>query len=818
MTTTVTTKVEKATNLVSTSNLIYVRPMDINITASLLKPNTKMYAFFGGVSIDAHVKPFGGQLGDGLITDVNGNLKATFTVPSMTFTTGEKELLLLDTPIYGADTQTGAAVVKAKATFSSSGTIETYQTTETTIITTTKVVPPPNYDPLAQSFFTYGVSGGCYITSIDLFFFSKDVGANVLPAWVEIREMVNGYPCPNLAAPHAISIVNAEDINIYSQGSTPVATKFKFDKLVYLKQDSDYCFVVRSNSNRYNIWTSKLGEVSNETGKVVFDQPYMGSLFKSENNITWTAEQTEDIKFVLYKAEFDTGVESNIVLSMEPNMVSMETEYITTIQDSNIVVVEFPFKHGQTVGSKLDLVFDENGIFNGIPAASLTGEREVKNIISEYILAFESGDVATSSGRIFTGGNIKAISVTNQGSGYDDNNPPAVNISGSIGLGAQAKAIVRNGKLVDIVVTNEGSGYFGDVSVSIGSGNATAKAITTPKFLVNTNRIYHNFKPVIDRTVPNGTMVGAKLTTTYGEYEGGNLISYDITNRKIYDVAIDNLNKLDSNLLIASKTNEQLMMGGNKSTLLEVKLKSNNKNVSPVIDLKNSRVVLRTNSINNQKSENIKSTNSSGIVLTGVDSGVKVINGGSGYSSAPLVEITGTGTGATAIATISGGQVVSVNVTNGGSGYYGIARVRFVGGNPTNVATGIVVLSDYNSELKTGFGNALTRYVSKKQTLNNVASGVRVYVTAFSNASSSFEVYMKTSLSTSEFNHDEQEWQLLKCDIDRNKSRNSGEYLEYEFYTDNIDAFDVYSLKFVLRTTTPWEPPVINNYRAILVA
>lgn len=821
MTTTVTTRVEKTTNLVSSTSLIYIRPIDISISASLLKPNTRMYAFFGGVSIDAHVRSVEGQLGDSLITDADGNLQAVFTVPSMTFTTGEKELLLLDTPVYDADTQAGAAVVKARATFSSNGTLETYQTTETTIITTTTVVPPPppNYDPLAQSFFTYGIPGGCYISSIDLFFFTKDMGVSAMPAWVEIREMVNGYPGPDLVAAHAISIVKAEDINIYSQGDTPVPTKFKFDKLVYLRPDADYCFIVRSNSNKYNIWTSKIGEISNETGRVVFEQPYMGSLFKSENNITWTAEQTEDIKFVMYRAEFDTNVETNLVFSMEPNYVSMESEYFTTIEDTDSVMIQFPFKHGQTLGSKVQLVVDEAGTYNGIPGEGLNGKREVISVISEYILGIKAGGVATSSGKIYTGGNIKAISVVNQGGGYDDNNPPSVTISADNGTDAQARAIVRNGKLVDIIVTNEGSGYFGAADVVIGSGTASGRAITAPKFLVNTNRVYHTFKPIIDHRVPEGTEVSAKLSTTYAEYEGGNLISYDITNRKVYDVTIDTINKLDSNLLLASRSNEQLMMGGNNSAVLEVKLKTNNKNVSPVIDLNNSRIILRTNSINDQKSENIKSVNSSGSVLTGTNTGVKVIDGGAGYTSAPTVEITGSGTGATAVATISGDQVVSVQVTDGGSGYYGNAYVRFTGGGtPTSIATGIVVLSDYNSELKTGYGNALTRYISKKQTLNTVASSIRVYATAFSNASSSFEVYVKTSLSTGEARHADQEWQLLTCNVDRNKSRNSNEYLEYEFYKDGIDGFDVYSLKFVLRTKTPWEPPVINNYRAIILA
>jgi hypothetical protein len=60
---------------------------------------------------------------------------------------------------------------------------------------------------------------------------------------------------------------------------------------------------------------------------------------------------------------------------------------------------------------------------------------------------------------------------------------------------------------------------------------------------------------------------------------------------------------------------------------------------------------------------------------------VNVSNGGSGYTGAPLVRIIGVGTGATAIANVSGGVVTSVTVTNGGSGYTTQPAVTFVATN-----------------------------------------------------------------------------------------------------------------------------------------
>ena len=53
-------------------------------------------------------------------------------------------------------------------------------------------------DPLAQTFMvntTDTVDTGCFITKLDLFFQKKD---QELPVWVEIRNVVNGYPVPRL--------------------------------------------------------------------------------------------------------------------------------------------------------------------------------------------------------------------------------------------------------------------------------------------------------------------------------------------------------------------------------------------------------------------------------------------------------------------------------------------------------------------------------------------------------------------------------------------------------------------------------------------
>lgn len=82
-------------------------------------------------------------------------------------------------------------------------------------------------------------------------------------------------------------------------------THFPFEYPVYLQNNTEYAFVVESDSIDYIIWASKLGETEIASQSVVTTQPLLGSVFKSQNVDNWTEDLFEDIKFTLYRAEFD---------------------------------------------------------------------------------------------------------------------------------------------------------------------------------------------------------------------------------------------------------------------------------------------------------------------------------------------------------------------------------------------------------------------------------------------------------------------------------------------------------------------------------
>lgn len=66
--------------------------------------------------------------------------------------------------------------------------------------------------------------------------------------------------------------------------------------------------------------------------------------------------------------------------------------------------------------------------------------------------------------------------------------------------------------------------------------------------------------------------------------------------------------------------------------------------------------------------------------------GVTMTSGGSGYTSAPTVTISGDGSGATGVAILNGGLVSDITITNGGSGYSSPPTVSLTGGGGSGAA------------------------------------------------------------------------------------------------------------------------------------
>jgi len=271
-------------------------------------------------------------LGSTLISNFNGDLHLLFNIPnndSLRFRCGSRELKLVD-----VTTANGAFTSRARANYRAEGILETKQRTvhavrnaelaqepleDNQVITQTseRVVADTGWwDPLAQTFLIEQ-KGGCFLSKVDIFFASKDTA---VPVTLEIREVVNGYPGKRVLAfprvtlkPEYVNIsentVLLDDVDVNSYDT---ATTFNFPSPVYVQENTEYAIVLASDSNNYKVWISQVGDLMPGTARTISEQPYLGSLFKSQNASTWTADQTQDLKFTIYRCQFETGVNSNI--------------------------------------------------------------------------------------------------------------------------------------------------------------------------------------------------------------------------------------------------------------------------------------------------------------------------------------------------------------------------------------------------------------------------------------------------------------------------------------------------------------------------
>ena len=255
-----------------------------------------------------------------LITDPRGTFKGAFFIPRGTvstnprWATGRRVFKLTTSvtdapPIIGSSTDSSAQV-----TYEATGTLETSQETvlsirnadvqtipltdeRTTTRTRNEQVQIGWWDPLAQSFIIQE-KGGCYLSKVEVYFNSKDTN---VPVSGQLRVMQNGIPT-NRILPLSTVTVYPENVEISENASIP--TVFRFPAPVYISDTEEYCFVLFSDSNKYTVWISEMGEIDITGDRTISSQPYAGVLFKSQNASTWSPNQLQDLKFNIYRAKF----------------------------------------------------------------------------------------------------------------------------------------------------------------------------------------------------------------------------------------------------------------------------------------------------------------------------------------------------------------------------------------------------------------------------------------------------------------------------------------------------------------------------------
>jgi hypothetical protein len=425
-----------------------------------------------------------------LISDNFGDLIGTFflrdpnTIPTPTvrISTGTKTFKLSSSSTNDPGLPGSSDTSVAETNFNSDGTLEQWEntvtattknlttktvtnlttnttTSQTTINTHTRTTIQRFVDPLAQSFVVGGNieapdssreglatddSSGAFLTAVDLFFAKKDSGNATVK--VEIRTMELGTPT-RVVIGNSVTL-RPSAVNVSSDASA--ATKVTFDEPIYLPPGREYAVVIISeNSDQYEMWTAVMGEKTVNTkdlpdvNAVTYSKQFaMGSLFKSQNGSIWTANQYQDLKFKLYKAQFIAN-QPGTAFFYNPTL-DESNGYVERLGNNPLTTLPRTGSLGITTTTNSSLIAD------------LSIGRKIVDGTYDYVYGYVIG----------TGSSVATLGLTTGGSNYNTTATPVntFNIIGS-GSGLTLNIVASGDKVITGITTvNPGNGYKeGDV-------------------------------------------------------------------------------------------------------------------------------------------------------------------------------------------------------------------------------------------------------------------------------------------------------------------------------------------------------------------
>jgi len=419
-----------------------------------------------------------------LISDNYGDLIGAFYLkdpntnptPTVRINTGTKTFKLTSSSTNDLGLPGSNSISSAETNYNSDGTLEQWENTVTTntnnlttqtvtnlttnttqsittINTHTTITEQRFVDPLAQSFVVGGNVeapspnssnddvNGAFLTAIDLFFASKDSGNATVK--VEIRTVELGTPT-RIVIGNSVTL-RPDQVNVSSNGE--VATKVTFDEPIYLPPGREYAVVIISeNSDQYELWTAVMGEKTVNTqslpdaDSVTYSKQFsMGSLFKSQNGSIWTANQYQDLKFKLYKAQFTSS--TGTAFFYNPTL-DESNGYVERLGNNPLTTLPKTLTVGITTITNTSLISD------------LSKGRKVVDGAKNYVYGYVVG----------TGSSVSLVGLTTGGSNYvTDTSVNTYSITGS-GSGLVLNITATNGTITGISTVNPGNGYaIGDV-------------------------------------------------------------------------------------------------------------------------------------------------------------------------------------------------------------------------------------------------------------------------------------------------------------------------------------------------------------------
>lgn len=451
---------------------------------------------------------------------------------------------------------------------------------------------PKRVDPIAQSFFVDAEAypNGMFVTSVGVYFKTVDQST---PVMMELRDMTNGLPGSNILPGGSVIVPGYAAT---SSVDSSMSTVFRFDHPIYLRPSTDYCFVLKSSSLGYNAWCSRVGEIDVATRKVIDTNPFIGTLFKSENDVTWIPDSYEDIKFDLFKANFNTAVTSDIIFRPQKNTVTnnyfstgqtLPLSYISTTKGSKVVGLTIPM-HSLMSGDKIFI----EGIAQPIPADGFNNIR-TENLNGEHTIQVVDEDRVT----ITVGGS------------YNASRTGSLLVKDVYGIISNIPSIMPGELPIQVAVPNVTEVNLSPSTIQTAVYNLIQP---TPPVIVSSNTftVYTNIQAnevMIDYLGSefDNTLITERISLATGQSTAGAETPYAYQDYMEIQRNGDFF-AFDQPRMLATPRNETLHsteLSAKPSGTINIALSSGNKDISPVIDTGGMTLTVRSYKIDNQNDE-----------------------------------------------------------------------------------------------------------------------------------------------------------------------------------------------------------------------
>ena len=387
-------------------------------------------------------------------------------------------------------------------------------------------------------------------------------------------------------------------VNIDNTASNP--TTFRFDSPVYVRNGVEYCIVLQSDSDKYFAWISRMGETDIQGTRMVSEQPYLGVLFKSQNNTTWTAYDYEDLKFTVHRASFTTNQTGTLTLVDDGVPVNqLEVDPLRFTASSNVVQVLHRNHHMFATSNNVVISSAESDV-------STTLNGNINNSQTTLTLTSGTGFVASNDnsrcyikiGDEIMFGTISGTTLSNITRGFEAS--PALAHSS----GATVELYQLNGiPLTEINKTHTAVGNTMMDSYTITTSTNADSTVTVgggATMVATENAQMDGMQTLIPTIVHPENTLDATVRTTTGQSPGGSETAFSLagTNAK-KNISLGENFFFDKPQLIASDINQTNELAGSKSLFLEMNLGTTVENLSPVIDLDRKSVVAFANRVDN---------------------------------------------------------------------------------------------------------------------------------------------------------------------------------------------------------------------------